>query len=127
VPGIVVVRNRKERRNRRASQEKAEASERERERKRGRNTRSGVGGRKRERVQDKERDKVSRESKKGEEKSKRGAPPGSSIGEEDRGPLTRSWSSARVGKWVYKRGPGDSISTHDPTFIPIANGPLQRA
>lgn len=25
-----------------------------------------------------------------------------------------------VGKWVYKRGPDDSISTHDPTFIPIS-------
>lgn len=32
-----------------------------------------------------------------------------------------------VGKWVYKRGPDDSISTHDPTFIPISpNGFLER-
>lgn len=40
-------------------------------------------------------------------------------------PLRDPGRLARVGKWVYKRGPGDSISTHDPTFIPIANGPSQ--
>lgn len=121
-----MVRNRKERRNRRTSQDQAEASESEKER--CRSTRSGVGGRKREeKVQNKEGHKVGGrvQEEGGEEKTKREAPPGGLIGEEGRGPLARSWPSAWVGKWVYKRGPGDSISTHDPTFIPIANSPSQ--
>lgn len=55
-----------------------------------------------------------------EEKSKRGAR-GRGAGEEGRGPpYTILAVVPLVGKWVYKRGPDDSISTHDPTFIPIS-------
>lgn len=57
------------------------------------------------------------------EEQKRG--PSAMTGEEGRGPLYDPGGAARlVGKWVYKRGPGDSISTHDPTFT--SRSPTER-